>query len=204
MRLLSFRGIPLHAHWSALFVPFVVATTNLPLLQMIALTIMVYISVILHEYGHAIAAQLRGYRCERIELWAFGGAAIGANATAIKDIFIIVGVGPLVSLAIALLSWPLIGFKLGMMVCGLNIMLFVFNLLPIYPMDGGRLFRAVLRLFGCSMTLSGKLVIFSSIIVAAIVAVFFLLRGQVLIIPMLAFIIMVGRNEIKSENNCEF
>ena len=107
-----------------------------------------------HEFGHAMAARKLDVRVEGITLWLFGGIARirGDDLTARTELRIAIA-GPLVSFFLAgvfvLASWliPNTG-SVGMFgaVVGwlgrINAMLAVFNLLPAFPMDGGRILRA--------------------------------------------------------------
>ncbi|MDE2623079.1 MAG: site-2 protease family protein [Betaproteobacteria bacterium] len=112
-----------------------------------------FASVLLHELGHSVMAMRYRVRVRRITLHIFGGIAeIADESPTPKAEFLIALAGPLVSLALALVSYllqhwtahiePLAGlFKY---LSYINLTLALFNLLPGYPLDGGRLFRAVL------------------------------------------------------------
>jgi len=112
-----------------------------------------FASVALHELGHSIVALNKGYGVREILLLPIGGIAqlesIPRNP---RDEFQVAIAGPLVSLALAGTGWfvaPLLAgahlihaagvFSLLAMI---NLMLVLFNLLPSFPMDGGRIFRA--------------------------------------------------------------
>lgn len=132
----------------------------------LVLVALVFGCVLLHELGHSVMAQEYHIRVRNITLFPFGGAAfIEQMPTQPRaEIFITVA-GPLVNLAIAISLLPIIllfGIVNGYSspgdyihylddasVAGIfvylffaNIMLFLFNLLPAFPMDGGRLVRA--------------------------------------------------------------
>jgi len=109
-----------------------------------------FLSVLLHELGHALAAQRLGIRTQRITLWLLGGVAqlerIPREPK--KELFIALA-GPLVSFALALLFRLLrqeagaLGFLTHYLAL-VNLMLGLFNLLPALPLDGGRVYRALL------------------------------------------------------------
>ena len=121
------------------------------------MTIGLYASVLVHEFGHALTARIFGVKTERVTLWFLGGVAgfermprqPGAEA-------VVAIVGPLVSYAVAGLlavtfvltpdAWLLARLTIGSLSV-LNLILATFNLLPALPLDGGRVLRSVLALF---------------------------------------------------------
>lgn len=113
--------------------------------------ISLFISVLLHELGHSVVALRFGVPVRRITLFIFGGVAqIGAEPPSAMAEFLIAVAGPLVSLALGIvfyasesvLAWsePFLGFA-GYLAY-INFALVLFNLIPGYPLDGGRVFRA--------------------------------------------------------------
>jgi Zn-dependent protease len=129
-----------------------------------ALTALVLVSVIFHELGHAVAAARLGAAVRGSILMPTGGIPlVDANTFGVKGGDLrreasIAAAGPLVSLIIAcvsgailmlgpgrvsLLTAPLVGIvNLGRSFVWINAALFAFNLLPAFPLDGGRVFRA--------------------------------------------------------------
>jgi Zn-dependent protease/CBS domain-containing protein len=118
-------------------------------------TLLFFVSVLLHEMAHSLVAQARGIPVDGITLFIFGGMAHARSEFETpKDEFIIAGVGPLSSFAIAgafggiawfgsNLGWSVVVTGVAAYLAILNVILAVFNLLPGFPLDGGRLFRAV-------------------------------------------------------------
>jgi len=118
----------------------------------IAIALLFYSFVVLHELSHAIVARLHGIDARRITLFLFGGVAqIGAEAQKPADEFRIAAAGPLCSLILAGVLvgighalhpaerfFPGVWGRLGL----INLFLAAFNLVPAFPMDGGRLLRA--------------------------------------------------------------
>ncbi len=116
--------------------------------------IMFFGSVLLHELAHSAMARARGISVEGITLFIFGGVArIRSDAESPKDEFLITVVGPLSSalIGLILLSFASVGGMIGLPVpvtgvatylALLNFFLAAFNLIPAYPLDGGRLFRS--------------------------------------------------------------
>jgi Zn-dependent protease/CBS domain-containing protein len=108
-------------------------------------------SVLVHELSHSIVAIRRGTKVRRIRLFIFGGVSeIETEATTPQDEFAITAAGPGSSFALAAvffgLDWA-VGTGLFSQVVGLlavvNLALGIFNLLPGFPLDGGRLLRSL-------------------------------------------------------------
>jgi Zn-dependent protease/CBS domain-containing protein len=119
-----------------------------------AAALLLFLSVLFHELCHSFVAQARGLAVKSITLFIFGGVSnIAQESEDPQDEFLIAVVGPLSSLALAGVIWlalqtvpndtsPLSAllFYLAMV----NLMLAVFNILPGFPLDGGRVLRAIL------------------------------------------------------------
>lgn len=117
----------------------------------VSATLLLFLSVLAHEYGHALVARRLGVKVESITLFIFGGvAALAEEPRTGGDELRIAAAGPLVSLVAA-------GFfyAVGLATTGtpeavvrllahLNLVLVAFNLVPAFPLDGGRILRAVL------------------------------------------------------------
>ncbi|MGD2154348.1 MAG: site-2 protease family protein, partial [Gemmatimonadales bacterium] len=114
-----------------------------------------FASVLLHELAHSAMARARGIEVEGITLFIFGGMArIRSEATNPRDEFLITIVGPVSSALIGalLLVFAEVGDSLGLhrafidvaaYLAILNFILAVFNLIPGFPLDGGRLLRSL-------------------------------------------------------------
>jgi Zn-dependent protease/CBS domain-containing protein len=111
-----------------------------------------FASVLAHELSHALMAQRFGLKVEGITLFIFGGAtSIDSESRTPRDEALIAVVGPATSLAIGLglvgldlvIEQPQLGALVGWLGF-INIALGVFNLIPGFPMDGGRVLRALL------------------------------------------------------------
>jgi Zn-dependent protease len=119
--------------------------------------ILFFLSVLIHELGHSLVALRDGVPVQSITLFIFGGVAqIGRDPDTAESEFRIAIAGPLTSLALAAIFLALgrvstaipeiagSALYLGQ----INLILAVFNMLPGFPLDGGRVLRAILWKFG--------------------------------------------------------
>jgi Zn-dependent protease len=126
----------------------------------VAFVCLVFLCVLLHEFGHALAARRYGIRTPDITLLPIGGLArLERMPEKPSEELVVAIAGPLVNVAIALLLLPFAGTVFfpgaiesveASMVSKLftaNVMLVLFNLIPAFPMDGGRVLRAGLAFF---------------------------------------------------------
>jgi Zn-dependent protease len=166
-RLFTIRGIEVGVHYSWLII-FLLLTWSLSIavfpdlvpgastaehwvLGVIA-ALLLFVSVLIHELAHSFVARARGLDARSITLFIFGGVSnLGGEAKQPSTEFLVAIVGPLASFVLAGLSF------LVMQVAGdprieavawylvfINILLGVFNLVPGFPLDGGRVLRAIL------------------------------------------------------------
>ncbi len=152
-------GIPLKLHWTLIiFLPFIALrmAAGMGIASSLwgwAAAFGLFASVALHELGHSLVARGRGYPVRDIVLTPIGGVAfLAAAPRRPNDELVIAIAGPIVSLALAILCWLLAAplgkmalYNLAMTVDFLgyiNMGLVLFNMLPCFPMDGGRVFRA--------------------------------------------------------------
>jgi Zn-dependent protease/predicted transcriptional regulator len=166
----TFWGIPLKVHWTfgllMLFVTYTAFTNNLKMWQSIgfmAIIVVLFICVILHEYGHALTARRMGVNTQDIILSPVGGVARLTNMPENpKQEFLIALAGPAVNLVIGgiialglylydgVIMPTVTDFRFNepiellRYIVMINISLFCFNLIPAFPMDGGRVLRALL------------------------------------------------------------
>lgn len=147
-------GIDLYVHWTfALLLVFIAGRSGG--LAAVALTIAAFGCVLLHELGHALAARLYRIGTADITIYPIGGVArlermphasgpelVIALAGPAVNVAIAFALGIMTSVLAALGEWPL---RLALTeLFWINVGLAAFNLLPVFPMDGGRVVRALL------------------------------------------------------------
>jgi len=122
----------------------------------LAAAVGLFVGVVLHELGHSLVAKSYGYPIESITLWLFGGIARLAELPEHwREELAIALAGPAVSVALGVAFYaPFVAlpgdahaarFVVGYLAV-LNVALAAFNMVPAFPMDGGRVLRAVLGL----------------------------------------------------------
>jgi len=154
-------GIPIRIHASWLLLVLIGISTLQPLFAQqtagsglplaVTTTLLLVLSILLHEVGHALMASRLGLRVTSISLFLTGGLTeIEGDVATPGQEFKIALVGPAASLLFALLAagaawWTLGEYRtLWAMLAFANGLLALFNLLPCYPLDGGRALRAML------------------------------------------------------------
>lgn len=170
-RIINIRGINLYIHWTFLFLIGWIMLVNAQLgnnveqlMWSITFILAVFACVTLHELGHALMAARFGIKAKNIVLLPIGGiASIEKFPDNPKQELAISIAGPLVNVVIAILLWLVQlphtsfwgapqdisivhghDFLYNLRIA--NIVLALFNLIPAFPMDGGRIFRALLGL----------------------------------------------------------
>jgi Zn-dependent protease len=157
-------GIPVKADLSLFILAIILVQSYNDPVYGIAFGVFLLLSVLLHELGHSLVAMAFGCRVKDITLMMMGGCAsmLSMPRKAWQE-FLMAFAGPLVSLALAIGGFvvsdghidrhlniyckPGFFYEFVMRVGVLNAILFVFNLLPAFPMDGGRILRAFLQQF---------------------------------------------------------
>ena len=163
------RGVPVSARWSVLFTlglfADILATSALPaarpgeatgaywLAGLLTATVFL-VTVLAHEFAHAVTARHYGIGVKGITLWALGGVTeLDGESPSPRAEALVAVAGPATSIGLGavsgLLAWwagggsGLLGAGLGWL-AAISVLLGVFNLLPGAPLDGGRLMRALL------------------------------------------------------------
>lgn len=166
-----------------------------------------FISVTLHELGHSWVALRYGLEIKSITLWILGGiAALSSIPREWDREFWIAIAGPITSVLVAIVCWigvlltpkslPVIVFVFGWLAI-VNITLTVFNLLPAFPMDGGRILRALLarsRPYASATRIAGRI----GVIFALLFAVVGVLSFNIILILLAIFVYGAATTESKT------
>lgn len=175
IRLFKIAGIPVFVHWTFFILIFYVigqgiadSETIAQLIFEVSILLSVFLCVTLHEYGHALTAKRFGIITQDIILSPIGGIArlSGLPEKPFQE-FLVAIAGPLVNVAIVILISILVFFlypgesfnpnleKINnqnfidnylFIMKYINISLIVFNMIPAFPMDGGRVLRSLLAM----------------------------------------------------------
>ena len=116
----------------------------------IGFLLVLFLCVLLHEFGHALAARRYGIPTKDITLWPIGGVArLERMPTDPKQELVVALAGPAVNVVIALFLLPIVAVSnvtFFERLFATNLFLVAFNMIPAFPMDGGRVLRAGLAL----------------------------------------------------------
>jgi Zn-dependent protease len=205
-------------HWTFWLLPLWVMLNQhegsmLPLWMNMVLIAALFVCIVMHEFGHALTARHFGIRTRSITLSPLGGIAqLERMSHEPWEEFWIAIAGPMVNVAIAMVLgvFLLLGVNLdpnlmettpGMFVGWLlvmNIVMVVFNMIPAFPMDGGRVLRAILS--GSMGLLEGTriAVIVGTVfaVLIGLVGVFFFQNPWMVLIA--AFVIWSGFRELRA------
>ena len=225
LKLGSVSGIKIIVHWTFFFLIVWIVLSELnrggtteSVLFNVALVLAVFACVVLHEFGHALTAKRFGINTKKITLLPIGGmASLERIPESPKQELLVTLAGPLVNVIIAVFLYFIVpldefmhlnftetfdaftNYTLQSFLFYLylvNIALVVFNLIPAFPMDGGRILRALLAM---KMSRVKATQIASSI--GQFIAILFLLIGLLynpflIIIAFFIFLGAYGENQI--------
>ena len=157
-RLFQFKGITVFIHWSWLLVAVFEISgrtgTYSSFIWNVLEYLAIFVIVTMHEFGHAFACRSVGGRADEILLWPLGGVAIVDPPARPGATLWSIAAGPLVNVALApilgaltvLIPWAVApdihAFLRSLTV--INVGMLFFNLLPIFPLDGGQILGALL------------------------------------------------------------
>jgi Zn-dependent protease len=222
IRLFRIRGIRLSVHFTFLLLLGYVGWEGwherkqwLDVVISTATLLVVFVFVILHELGHSFMARRFGVRVSRILLLPIGGMAeFDSIPRQPKSEILIALAGPAVNFVLIgvfllfvpfpnwneLLEAPLTPTTAAQLILLLNTFMGLFNLLPVFPMDGGRVFRALLarRLSYSRATFWAATLGKILAVVAGATALFYFQRPHYTTAMLFAFIFIAGEIEYRA------
>ncbi|HXY33638.1 MAG TPA: site-2 protease family protein [Planctomycetaceae bacterium] len=161
-RLFRIAGIQVYLHWSWLLIAYLEVVNRVNNYQSAVWNWIEYLAlfgiVLLHEFGHALACRQVGGQANRIMLWPLGGVAFVQPPARPGALLWSIAAGPLVNVvlvpvtitAVVIASVAHLGDQSPDLVHFLNSIaiinlgLLIFNMLPVYPLDGGQILQALL------------------------------------------------------------
>lgn len=208
IKICQIKGIPVAVHASFFLLLIWVAfeeirAGNAPLSEVV-FVLALFACVVFHELGHALVARRFGIRTRDIVLYPFGGVASVLSEAAPGPEIFIAAAGPAASLLLAALFYPLSNFSDSALITPAafttrlfiaNLVLAIFNLLPAFPMDGGRILRAVLGLVGFKR--ATELAAGISQVLTLLLAGFALYIGNEILILVALFVFLNAFQEFK-------
>ena len=168
IKLFDFQGVPVYLKlW------FLLLFAWLPFSYVIA----IFISILVHELAHAYGANKLGYNVFKVYIGLFNGAAeMNLSQIHERDSIKIVAAGPLSNLILFFASLIFIsaGYSNQFITdfANVNLLLLIFNIIPIYPLDGGRLLRDGLYLLIKNRKLSVTISSYVSLLLSSLLLVF--------------------------------
>jgi Zn-dependent protease len=209
-------GIPIYLHWTMILVPLLIrflqpdnGEAELPLNFTVAG--LLFVCVVLHEFGHILAARYFGIGTHDVTLYPIGGIArLKRMSEKPHEEFIIAVAGPAVNVVIAfvlgcglvpalLLQPEWVGHTFAgqaiLRLCALNVVMVVFNLLPAFPMDGGRVLRAILASW-LDYYQATKIAVGIGAAMAALLAMVGIYFGTFMLVLVAMFVFFAGQQEL--------
>ncbi len=206
----TYAGIPvrIHATFPLVLVVYALIATAMGSwrdgLQAVILVLSVFVCVILHEFGHCLQIKRYGINVRDIVLFPMGGVA---RAEAIpedpRQEIVVAIAGPIVNFVIAgglflgltVAGIPLHGDGYLVTLAGVNLGLGLFNLIPAFPMDGGRILRGLLHLRMSHLAATRRARDVGQIIALGFVTVAFLDTTFIMLAVVAAFVFVGGMYE---------
>lgn len=216
-KITEIAGIGVYVHWSFLILPLMIASSALSrgagiavAIESVLFVLAIFGCVLLHEFGHALMARRFGIGTRSITLLPIGGVA-SLDRMPRKPLheLAVALAGPAVNVAIAgvlvtvlivlgpvssLLNTAAVSHSFLAQLLWANIALVLFNMLPAFPMDGGRVLRSILASFMPHVRATNIAANVGKVM-AGLFAVFGVLNNQWMLVFVALFVYLAGRAE---------
>ena len=234
LKIARFWGIDIQVHWSFVLILFYGAflfsrnASNVlaGAIYGVIVILLLFVCVVLHEFGHAITAKYFGINVPHITLLPIGGVAqLERMPRKPMQEFLIAIAGPAVNFVLAALLLPVALLVVSMSMragtiwtmipalmraaqsmslagllltlAGTNLLLGIFNLLPAFPMDGGRILRALLAL-RLQYIPATRIAVLVGRGMAILFAIWGIFGGDILLLLIAFFVYVGGRGELEA------
>jgi Zn-dependent protease len=216
LRIATGFGIPVYVHWTFLFLPLLIlwrpTDSDFSLAAAFTLLPLIFACVVLHEFGHALMARRFGIKTHDVTLYPIGGVArLAKMPEKPLEEFLIAVAGPAVNVVLAILLSVVLGSlalfdyhlvvstfagHIGLQLLAANVFLFMFNLVPAFPMDGGRVLRALLAA-GLGHYQGTQVAVGVGLVVALLLAVVGMIVLPFSLLPVvMGFVMIAGLQEL--------
>lgn len=214
-------GIDVRIHWSFWLLPLLVILSGgagpLSIGMHLGLLFAMFGCVVLHEFGHALAARRYGIRTRDVTLYPIGGVAnLERISEKPMEELVIAIAGPLVNVAIVGLLFGVLALKAALgpiriegdqiafdsvdlflgLLMWLNVGMIAFNLIPAFPLDGGRVFRAILAWKMDRLRATRIAVAVGSVLMFGLAILSFLYTGSIWLGMIALFLYFAGQREV--------
>ena len=165
IRLFRLAGIQVDLHWTwflaAAYFISELHRPGEPLFYAVAAYLSLFLIVLMHEFGHSFACRQVGGRADHIVLWPLGGIAFVQPPHRPGAMLWSIAAGPLVNVVLVPVTYLLADWipgtalaasspgleELAFTIFVINLVLLAFNIIPVYPLDGGQIVQSILWFF---------------------------------------------------------
>ena len=193
-KLFDFMGTPVYLkYWFFILLPLFLLQNDFS--TSIDWFLSIFVAVLVHELAHTAVAKKLNHYVEHVYLDVFNGAAaIDTTYSPYNQTILIVAAGPLSNLVL----W-FIGSYLGLDIFAqVNMFLFIFNILPIYPMDGGRICKAICQ-WMTKPSIGRKINGYISVICSSLLFIVSIMTSNILMAIFAVLFIFLSYKEIEQK-----
>jgi Zn-dependent protease len=213
LRLFRLFGVQVSVHWTW-FVALVILYRASGLADSLGWFLATYLSlfgiVLLHEFGHAMACRSVGGEARSIVLWPLGGIAFVKPPPRPGALLWSIAAGPLVNVVLVPVTIVLLLVSENLLdpdkfgelrqyvfvVTSINLGLLIFNIMPVYPLDGGQMLHAILWYF-MGRAKSLRIAASVGVVIGALVGVLALMAGDWWMVLIAIFVGMQAWNGLR-------